>query len=204
MSSCSNDKEGSGRLRARENGRRLDSAAHGGARGLVPEQLLVETSYSQPPVSLPMPKPPSLPCLGAHVSTSGGCAMSIERALTVGCTAMQIFVKNNMQWFASPAPGGRGGGLSGTFAAAGTRSRLRAYGLSDQSRGHEPGFPCALAAQPAGGAGARGATGAALSWCCTRERTWARAWKRGWKKWSRAWTRFWPNCRKTGSASRWR
>ena len=40
--------------------------------------------------------------LGAHVSTSGGCAMSIERALAVGCTAMQIFVKNNMQWFASP------------------------------------------------------------------------------------------------------
>jgi deoxyribonuclease-4 len=28
--------------------------------------------------------------------------MSIERALGIGCTAMQIFVKNNMQWFASP------------------------------------------------------------------------------------------------------
>jgi deoxyribonuclease-4 len=28
--------------------------------------------------------------------------MSIERALAIGCTAMQIFVKNNMQWFAAP------------------------------------------------------------------------------------------------------
>jgi deoxyribonuclease IV len=48
-----------------------------------------------------MPKPPPL-LLGSHVSTSGGCAMAIERALGIGCTAMQIFVKNNMQWFASP------------------------------------------------------------------------------------------------------
>ena len=49
---------------------------------------------------------PSVPLLGSHVSTSGGCAMAIDRALGIGCTAMQIFVKNNMQWFAdalSPA-----------------------------------------------------------------------------------------------------
>jgi deoxyribonuclease-4 len=44
----------------------------------------------------------SPPLLGAHVSTSGGCVMAIERALSIGCTAMQIFVKNNMQWFAAP------------------------------------------------------------------------------------------------------
>jgi deoxyribonuclease-4 len=30
--------------------------------------------------------------------------MAIDRALSVGCTAMQIFVKNNMQWFAAPLP----------------------------------------------------------------------------------------------------
>ena len=30
--------------------------------------------------------------------------MAIERALSIQCTAMQIFVKNNMQWFASPLP----------------------------------------------------------------------------------------------------
>ncbi len=28
--------------------------------------------------------------------------MSIQRARSIGCTAMQIFVKNNMQWFARP------------------------------------------------------------------------------------------------------
>lgn len=30
--------------------------------------------------------------------------MAIERALAIGCTAMQIFVKNNMQWFAAALP----------------------------------------------------------------------------------------------------
>ena len=42
------------------------------------------------------------PLLGAHVSTAGGVARAIDRASTIGCTAMQIFVKNNMQWFAKP------------------------------------------------------------------------------------------------------
>ena len=40
--------------------------------------------------------------LGSHVSISGGCDKAIDRALAIGCTAMQIFVKNNMQWFAKP------------------------------------------------------------------------------------------------------
>lgn len=40
--------------------------------------------------------------LGAHMSIAGGVDKSIDRALSVGCTAMQIFVKNNMQWFATP------------------------------------------------------------------------------------------------------
>ncbi len=42
------------------------------------------------------------PLLGAHVSTAGGVACAIDRACAIGCTAMQIFVKNNMQWFAKP------------------------------------------------------------------------------------------------------
>jgi deoxyribonuclease IV len=45
---------------------------------------------------------PSAILLGAHMSIGGGVAMSIERACSIGCTAMQIFVKNNMQWFAPP------------------------------------------------------------------------------------------------------
>jgi deoxyribonuclease-4 len=40
--------------------------------------------------------------LGAHMSIRGGASMAIERARSIGCTAMQVFVKNNMQWFARP------------------------------------------------------------------------------------------------------
>jgi deoxyribonuclease-4 len=43
------------------------------------------------------------PLLGAHVSTAGGVDKAIERAVGIGCTAAQIFVKSNMQWFA-PSP----------------------------------------------------------------------------------------------------
>jgi deoxyribonuclease IV len=43
--------------------------------------------------------------LGVHASTAGGFDKALERALSIGCTAMQIFVKNNMQWFAAPLDG---------------------------------------------------------------------------------------------------
>jgi deoxyribonuclease IV len=36
------------------------------------------------------------------MSIAGGVEMAIERARSINCTAMQIFVKNNMQWFAPP------------------------------------------------------------------------------------------------------
>ena len=36
------------------------------------------------------------------MSISGGVSLAIERARSIDCTAMQIFVKNNMQWFARP------------------------------------------------------------------------------------------------------
>jgi deoxyribonuclease IV len=36
------------------------------------------------------------------MSIGGGVQKSIERARSIECTAMQIFVKNNMQWFARP------------------------------------------------------------------------------------------------------
>jgi len=36
------------------------------------------------------------------MSIGGGVHTAIERACSIGCTAMQIFVKNNMQWFARP------------------------------------------------------------------------------------------------------
>ena len=40
--------------------------------------------------------------LGSHIPTIGGAARAIDRAVDIGCTAMQIFVKNNMQWLAKP------------------------------------------------------------------------------------------------------
>ncbi len=40
--------------------------------------------------------------LGAHMSIGGGLHVAIERSCSINCTAMQIFVKNNMQWFARP------------------------------------------------------------------------------------------------------
>src|SRR6478672_1846846 len=46
--------------------------------------------------------PKSSILLGAHMSIGGGVHMAIERACSINCTAMQIFVKNNMQWFARP------------------------------------------------------------------------------------------------------
>src|SRR5205814_62494 len=38
----------------------------------------------------------------AHMSIAGGVHAAIQRACSVKCTAMQMFVKNNMQWFARP------------------------------------------------------------------------------------------------------
>ncbi len=46
-------------------------------------------------------KTPSSPLIGAHMSIAGGVALAIDRALSVHATAMQIFVKSNMQWFAA-------------------------------------------------------------------------------------------------------
>src|ERR1700739_1833878 len=40
--------------------------------------------------------------LGAHMSIAGGVHMAIERGRSIDCTAIQVFVKNNMQWFARP------------------------------------------------------------------------------------------------------
>lgn len=38
------------------------------------------------------------PLVGAHMSTAGGLVKAVERALGVGCRALQIFTKNSNQW----------------------------------------------------------------------------------------------------------
>jgi deoxyribonuclease IV len=40
--------------------------------------------------------------LGAHMSTSGGAWKALQRGAEIGCESIQIFVKNNMQWFGKP------------------------------------------------------------------------------------------------------
>ncbi|MCI0540742.1 MAG: deoxyribonuclease IV [Verrucomicrobiales bacterium] len=39
---------------------------------------------------------------GAHMSTRGGVWRALERGRGIGCESVQIFVKNNMQWFGKP------------------------------------------------------------------------------------------------------
>jgi deoxyribonuclease IV len=44
-------------------------------------------------------KPPDRSILlGAHISIAGGVHCAVERATSIGCTTMQMFVKNNNQW----------------------------------------------------------------------------------------------------------
>ena len=37
--------------------------------------------------------------LGSHMSTAGGAWKAFDRARSVNCESVQIFVKSNMQWF---------------------------------------------------------------------------------------------------------
>lgn len=41
---------------------------------------------------------------GAHCSTGGGVFKALERGSSAGCEIVQIFVKNNMQWFGKAHP----------------------------------------------------------------------------------------------------
>ena len=41
---------------------------------------------------------------GAHMSTGGGVWRALERERGIGCDVIQLFVKNNMQWFGKPHP----------------------------------------------------------------------------------------------------
>lgn len=40
--------------------------------------------------------------IGAHMSNAGGVHKAVERGISIGCTTMQLFVKNNVQWYAKP------------------------------------------------------------------------------------------------------
>jgi deoxyribonuclease-4 len=40
--------------------------------------------------------------LGSHMSIAGGVHTAVERGMQIGCTTMQMFVKNNNQWLGKP------------------------------------------------------------------------------------------------------
>jgi len=40
--------------------------------------------------------------LGAHMSIAGGVELALQRAASIGCTAVQLFTKNSNQWAARP------------------------------------------------------------------------------------------------------
>lgn len=42
------------------------------------------------------------PLIGAHESIAGGIHVAFERAASVGCRTLQVFTKNNNQWYAKP------------------------------------------------------------------------------------------------------
>lgn len=43
-----------------------------------------------------------MPKLGAHMSIAGGVDRALERGASIGCQAVQIFLKNNFQWTGRP------------------------------------------------------------------------------------------------------
>ena len=62
-----------------------------------------DKSLKAPRSKVPRSQPAqTLLLLGAHMSIAGGPSKALERGQSIGCTAIQIFVKNNMQWFAKP------------------------------------------------------------------------------------------------------
>ncbi|MFL6514267.1 MAG: deoxyribonuclease IV [Chthoniobacterales bacterium] len=72
------------------------------ASGLRRKRSLADGSRQSARGQSAIRTPKSAILLGAHMSIGGGVHMAIERARSIDCTAMQIFVKNNMQWFARP------------------------------------------------------------------------------------------------------
>jgi deoxyribonuclease IV len=58
------------------------------------------------------------PRLGAHVSAAGGMPRAIERATELGCTAIQIFVKNQQQWTGREVPAAEAAAFRAARAAS--------------------------------------------------------------------------------------
>lgn len=62
--------------------------------------------------------------LGAHISTAGGFDKAIARAESIGCTALQIFTKNNRQWAAKPISDKEAADFKNALAGSSVRSLM--------------------------------------------------------------------------------
>ena len=63
---------------------------------------------------------PVPPLVGAHMSAAGGLPKAVERAVGVGCRALQVFTKNSNQWAGKPIPADE----AASFRAAAVRAGL--------------------------------------------------------------------------------
>jgi deoxyribonuclease-4 len=68
---------------------------------------------------LQSPRMTGLPPLGAHVSVAGGLSSAFPRADALGCTAIQIFVKNGSQWRGRELTGEEAASFRAAHAASG-------------------------------------------------------------------------------------
>jgi deoxyribonuclease IV len=62
--------------------------------------------------------------LGAHVSTSGGVDNAPDNGVQLGCEAIQVFTKNQMQWRAKPLAKDEIASYQAKFKASGLRSAV--------------------------------------------------------------------------------
>ena len=90
--------------------------------------------------------PPARDLLGAHMSIAGGLHRAIERGHETGCSVVQIFLKNQLQWTAKPyAPeeiaaftaAWKGSGIKSVFAHSSYLINLAAPGPTDWERAVE-------------------------------------------------------------------
>jgi hypothetical protein len=129
------------------------------------------------PVTPPAAAPDDL---GAHMSIAGGLHRALERGAALGCSAVQIFLKNQRQWAARPME----------------QAEVRAFRRARRATGIRPVFAHSSylinLCSPVPVAWGRRSMPSPTSWSGRRRsaspasssipaRTWAADWRRGWR-----------------------
>lgn len=69
-------------------------------------------------------KAPAVPqrhFVGSHMSSAGGVERAVERGVTIGCSALQLFVKNNNRWVGPPISEASAAAFKAALPKAGIR-----------------------------------------------------------------------------------